>query len=206
MTPLAIPVLILAAGASTRMRGRDKLQEDVREGYPLLLDRVDMALGTGQPVLVTLPPRETSPDRWRLIEERPVAVVGVPDAAEGMARSIACGVDALPEGAVGVLILPSDMPNITTQDIKHMIAEFDGERILRATTADGVHGHPVLFPSRDFSVLRSLEGDAGAKSVLDANEDRLKPVPLPHDHARLDLDTPEDWASWRQEAGAPHTP
>lgn len=197
MTPLAIPVLILAAGASSRMRGRDKLLESVGGGRPLLLDRVDMALETGQPVLIALPPRDTSPARWEVVDARPVAVISVEDAADGMARSIAAGVDALPEGAVGVLILPADMPGITTQDIKHMIAEFDGERILRATTADGVHGHPVLFPARDFSALRSLEGDAGARSVLEANEDRLKPVPLPHDNARLDLDTPEDWAAWQ---------
>lgn len=196
MTPLAIPVLILAAGRSARMRGRDKLLEMVG-GKTLLDDRVDAALATGQPVLVALPPRAQAPERWARIETRPVAAISVEAADEGMAHSIAAGVRALPEGAVGVVIVLSDMPEVTAQDIGHLIAQFDGEGILRAETATGVQGHPVVFPSRDFAALRSLEGDEGARSVIAANRDRLRPVPLPHDHARTDLDTPEDWAAWR---------
>jgi len=45
-----IPVLILAAGASSRMRGRDKLMEDVH-GQPLLRHQILLASPVGIPVL-----------------------------------------------------------------------------------------------------------------------------------------------------------
>lgn len=199
MTPLAIPVLILAAGSSSRMGGRDKLMEEVA-GKPLLLDRVDAALATGQPVIVTLPPRDERPARWDLLDEKPIGVIEVPDAAEGMARSLAAGITALPEGAVAVMVLLADMPDVTTEDMKRVLAEFDGESILRGATADGKLGHPVVFPFRDFTTLRSLEGDEGAKAIMEANSDRVRPVSLPYSHARTDLDTPEDWAAWRRDA------
>lgn len=196
MTPLALPVLILAAGTSSRMEGRDKLMEDVG-GKPLLLDRIEAALGTGQPVLVTLPPRDLRPERWALIDDRPVAAVEVPDATDGMARSLAAGVSALPEGAVAVMVILADMPDVTTEDMRRVLAAFDGDMILRGATADGKLGHPVVFPFRDFPALRSLEGDEGAKSIMEANADRIRPITLPYSHARTDLDTPQDWAAWR---------
>lgn len=196
MIPLALPVLILAAGASSRMGGRDKLMEQV-EGASLLLGRVRAALGTGQPVVVTLPARADFPERWTAIAEAPVAAVEVAEAARGMAHSLAAGIAALPEGAVGAMVLLADMPDITTQDMRRMLEAFDGETILRGATADGLAGHPVVFPARDFAALRSLEGDQGAKTLLHDNADRQRPVVLPGAHARVDLDTPEDWARWR---------
>lgn len=197
MTPLVIPVLLLAAGHSSRMRGRDKLLEPVDRGIPLLVDRIETALGCAQPVFVTLPPRADAPRRWQLAEDRAVTVIPVPDAGQGMARSIAAGIAALPENAVGVMLLLADMPDLTGKDILDMLAEFDGDRILQGSTASGTPGHPVVFPARDFAALQALTGDLGARDVLKANRFRLRPVALPHDHARTDLDTPEDWERWR---------
>ncbi len=197
MTPLVIPVLLLAAGHSSRMRGRDKLLEPVDRDIPLLADRVDAALGCGQPVFVTLPLRADAPRRWALAQERPVTTVSVPDAGLGMARSISAGIAALPDNAVGVMLLLADMPELSSQDLLDMLAEFDGDRILQGSTASGTPGHPVVFPAQDFPALQTLTGDLGAREVLEANRFRLRPVSLPHDHARTDLDTPEDWARWR---------
>ena len=49
-----IPILILAAGSSSRMQGRDKLLETI-DRVPLLRRTVNSALGTDHPVYVTLP-------------------------------------------------------------------------------------------------------------------------------------------------------
>ena len=51
---MTIPILLLAAGSASRMRGGDKLLEDVH-GAPCLQVMAKRALATGQPVLVTLP-------------------------------------------------------------------------------------------------------------------------------------------------------
>ena len=50
-----LPILILAAGQSSRMRGRDKLLEEI-DGVPLLRRQVDMARAAGLgSVFVTVP-------------------------------------------------------------------------------------------------------------------------------------------------------
>ncbi|MBY6055146.1 NTP transferase domain-containing protein [Leisingera daeponensis] len=189
----AIAILLLAAGASSRMQGRDKLLEDV-DGLPLLSLMCRRAALTGLPVYITLPglshPRATATGD--------AIQVPVPDAAEGMAASIRRGTAALPEGTEAVMILPADMPEITAQDMLQLAAQFHGpdSPILRATAEDGTPGHPVLFPQRCFAALKSLGGDQGARSILTA--ETVRTVPLPGRHALTDLDTPEDWAAWRQ--------
>ena len=194
-------ILVLAAGRSTRMRGRDKLMEEVA-GRPLLVERVATAHTTGAPVLVTLPPRAEAPARWQALEGAGARLVEVADAASGMAASLSAGLAALPADCPGLLVLLADMPEITSADIADVLAGFDGAAILRGTSAEGVPGHPVLFPAGDFPALARLTGDAGARDLLRREGARVRLVPLPARHALTDLDTPEDWAAWRAERPA----
>lgn len=190
MDPIAI--LILAAGASSRMRGRDKLCEEVA-GRPLLSRVVTRAMATGLATLVTLPGRDHP--RTALIGA--AQPVHVHDAQEGMGASIRAGVAALPPGTRAVMILPADMPEITSADIAALREAFRAapDHIHRANATDGTPGHPVVFPARLFPALMALQGDAGAREVLRGETVHL--VPLPGRHALTDLDTPEDFAAWR---------
>ncbi|MDH5799009.1 MAG: nucleotidyltransferase family protein, partial [Paracoccaceae bacterium] len=184
-------ILILAAGASRRMGGADKLLEPV-DGTPLLRRQAIRALATGNPVIVTLPPDR--PLRAQAIDGLPLIVVEVANAKLGMGHSLAAGVSALPADAAGVLVLPADMPDISTDDIAACLAAFseNPNKILRATNAVGAPGHPVIFPARLFSALNGLSGDEGARAVL--KQEDVRPHAIPGQHALTDLDTPEDWA------------
>lgn len=193
-------VLILAAGASSRMGGRDKLLEPV-SGRPLLRLVVERALSTGAPVLAVLPPDR--PDREAALAGLDLRKVTASNAAEGMAASLRAGIAALPTEAPAAMILPADMPGITGEDLSLMLKEWTEtpDLILRGATAEGGEGHPVLFPADLFPALLALTGDEGGRSVLKASRARLRPVSLPGDHAVLDLDTPEDWAAFRASGG-----
>ncbi|MFO0514886.1 MAG: NTP transferase domain-containing protein [Rhodobacterales bacterium] len=196
MTPPAI--LLLAAGSSSRMRGADKLMEPV-EGVPLLLRQARVALATGAPVIVTLPPDR--PARNAALAGLDLMTVPVPDAALGLSASIRAGVRAA--GARPVLVLLADLPEITAADLSLLLARHaaDPGLILRATAADGTPGHPVLFPVWALADLAALTGDSGARDLLQTYRNRTELVALPARHAVTDLDTPEDWAAWRGAQG-----
>ncbi|MEQ9693948.1 nucleotidyltransferase family protein [Shimia sp. SDUM112013] len=193
-----LTIMILAAGASSRMRGRDKLAEKV-DGVPLLARITERALKTGLPVRVIVGP--TTLARQNLLGDLPADVYFAPDAKAGMAYSIAAGVAALPDNCAGVMLILADMPELTTADLGALAtrwATLPAPAILQATTSDGTPGHPVIFPKAVFPALMRLTGDSGAKPVLKAHPGMLYRHALAADHAAIDLDTPEAWAAWRK--------
>jgi CTP:molybdopterin cytidylyltransferase MocA len=193
-----VHILILAAGASTRMRGADKLLEPVA-GRPMLRHVARLTQATGSPVTVALPPDR--PEREAALEGLALQRLPVPDAALGMSRGLVRGIVALEEAGPedGLMVLPADMPGFTTPALAGLIATFraDPTRILRGGTEAGDPGHPVIFPRDLWPDLSRVKGDEGGRSVILANSDRVRVIALPDRMATLDLDTPEDWAAWR---------
>ena len=107
-----IPIILLAAGQSSRMRGRDKLQEIV-EGEPLLRRQARIArAATRGAVIVALPPAPHP--RYALVADMEVEALPVPDAAEGMNASLRAGFAALPAGTPAAMVLLADLPEPPT--------------------------------------------------------------------------------------------
>ncbi len=193
-----VAALVLAAGAARRMRGRDKLLEEVG-GRPVLRAVAEAARGSrvGE-VVVVLPPAAEA--RAAAIAGLDVGRVVAAEWAEGMAASIRAGLAEVAARADAVVILLADMPEVGSADIDRLIAAYDpeeGREICRAVSADGTPGHPVLFGRRFFETLAGLQGDQGAREVLREAAEFVAEVPTPGRAALVDLDTPEDWAAWR---------
>jgi molybdenum cofactor cytidylyltransferase len=201
-----VSALVLAAGRSSRMGGRDKLLEPVA-GVPLLRHVVQaLSASAVDEIVVVLPPDPG--ERLTALAgttARPeVRTVTNPRAAEGMGTSVGAGVTALRTDADAVLIVLADMPELTARDFDRLVAAFDpaeGRAIVRAVTEAGRPGHPVLFGRRFFEPLRALEGDRGARSLIEDYKEFLVDVVLPGGAAATDLDTPEDWDAWRAARG-----
>lgn len=191
-------ILIPAAGASSRMLGRDKLMEMV-DGVPLLRLIAMRAIDTGFSVTIALSPDR--PERRAALSDLPVTLVDVPDWADGMSATLKRGVQNL---SGDVMIVLADMPNITTE---MMVALADGRNghaqalIWRGVTDDGAAGHPILFDHTLIPEFANLSGDQGAAPIVKRHQDRVAMIKLGGSDARLDLDTPEDWEQFRQETG-----
>lgn len=189
-------ILLPAAGASSRMPGRDKLLEQI-DGIALLRRSAVRARGAADAVLVTLPVASPRRDTLSGLD---VTVLEI-DATEGMAASLRAGADwAIELGLDALMIALPDMPDVTTDDLCTL---FDAQAQhpstpLRAATADGQAGHPVILPRGVFAAMRDLTGDQGARATLADHPPRLHP--LPGQRALTDLDTPEAWAAWRDGA------
>lgn len=194
--PAFLPqILILAAGASSRMGGRDKLLEEV-EGQPLVARSARMALATGLRVTIALPPDR--PARQAVLAGLPLRIVLADRAQEGMAESLKAGIAALPALAPVLLVL-ADLPELQTADLSAVLeaGEAAPELIHRGASDTGQPGHPVLLPAWLRPEILDLTGDQGARELLQCHRDKVRLVPLPGARAITDLDTPEDWAAWR---------
>lgn len=192
-----IHVLLLAAGASRRMRGEDKLIRQI-EGTPLLR-RTALAATDCKATKVHVTVPADDPERLKALDGLAVNIVPVEDAAEGMAASLAAGIRALPASASAVIVALADMPDLTCAHYDALIeAAQSGEpqTIFRAQSASGVPGHPVLFGKVYFPDLTALNGDLGARSLLLHESGNVRLIPTEGEGVLTDLDTPEAFAAW----------
>jgi len=184
-------IILLAAGASSRMRGADKMLEPVGDA-PLLRVMAGRAQKAGR--LRVVLPRENEA-RAQALQGIACEIVTVP-ADQDMSISLKAGV----RGVTGpVLIVLADMPEVTAHDMHLMIAlsQQAPKAILRAAGQDGRPGNPVLFPADLVPDLQAIQGDKGARDLLKRHGARVHLIPLPGQNALTDLDTPEEWAAWR---------
>ena len=198
---MSVTALVLAAGASSRMRGDDKLLREI-DGEALLRRTARTALASrADETLVVLGAR--AGERAAALEGLALRQVVNPDWQDGMGGSIAAGAGALPAGTGGVLILLADMPDIDSALLDRMIGAADGESdaIIVPEDRNGRRGNPVLFGSTHFAALRALTGDSGAKSVIAGNPRFLRTVRASAAAISTDLDTPEEWVNWSAKRG-----
>src|SRR5690606_35839015 len=159
--------VLLAAGRSSRMGAGNKLLADF-SGVPLVrrtAGRVANSRVAGTVVVTGHQANEIS----RLVSNLDVKLVENPDFASGLASSLKVGIHALPADAAGALIVLADMPGVTTADLDRLIEAFTatgGRAVVRATH-NGKRGNPVLLPRALFAEIESLEGDTGARQVVE---------------------------------------
>ncbi len=193
---MTVICLLPAAGMSSRMRGGDKLLEPVN-GVPCLAAMAQRAIAAGLDVLITLPAHDHP--REAVLNGLDLQIYRVPDPSEGMAASLRLAAKTVGNRASGMMILPPDMPAIDVNDLRKISDAFltTPSKIVQASTSNGIPGHPVVFPKHILPEFAKLSGDRGAADIVKTYKADVIYVSLEGNRARLDLDTPEDWANWR---------
>jgi molybdenum cofactor cytidylyltransferase len=88
-----------------------------------------------------------------------------------------------------------DMPLVEASHIDRLIAAFNPTgRTICVPARNGRRGNPVLWGRSFFAELQGLEGDTGARSLIDTHSDQVAEVPVPSDAIFADFDTPEAFA------------
>lgn len=190
-----IPIILLAAGQSSRMGGRDKLLQSI-DGLSLLRRSAQIAMQAA-PVIVALP---ASPHpRYAALDGLDLRMIEIPDAKEGINASLRGALAHVSSKAPAAMVLLADLPDITAGDLTAVMGAVKTHPdylIWRGATAEGKAGHPVIFDRSLFDKLTNLTGDEGAQSVVREHSGKVHLHTLPSNNALLDLDTPEDWATW----------
>ena len=166
--------VVLAAGQSSRF-GKTKQLENY-QGVPLVSRSVRLgeAVCGSNTVLV-------AGNDWQRVTDICAPLAGFfvvnPRFADGLASSIGCGIRGAAEVADAVMLLLADQPLITSAHLQVLLDTWQLSReSIVASAYAGTTGPPVIFPRRDFADLIRLSGDRGARSMIDANRERVKVI------------------------------
>lgn len=179
---------MLAGGAGRRFGGGKLIARLL--GKPVLQYAVDAACGA-RTLSCTLVVGAHAVSLLEAVDPRRCAVVANEQWREGIASSIRCGLRAHREDDACIIMM-GDTPLVTSADLDRLIALWNGSAAIVALRAGEVWGAPVLFPRRDFTKLRVLSGDAGAKRYAKQQGQRLAFVDASDPKAFADIDTQVD--------------
>ena len=184
-----IGAIVLAAGAGTRFGGTKQLVE--LRGKPLAQHAVDAATAAGVDEIVVVIGHDA--DLVRSALHLPVvgSFVVNPTYASGMAGSIAAGLGGLDSSIEAAIVLPADQPGVTAQHLRALIDAFAARRspIVRLRFRSGPG--PALLAREVWVEASSLEGEMGARALMERHPDLVEEVEIGGD-APLDVDIPED--------------
>ena len=186
-----IAIIVLAAGQSRRMGKDNKLVADVN-GTAMVRHTLENIAGVvpDEPIVVT--GHEADMVTAALVG-LDLKIVHNPKFAAGLSTSLVTGLGALDDEVDGALVCLADMPRVSREDIKKLIAAFDPieNRAICVPTFRGKRGNPVLWGREFFDPMSRVSGDVGARHLIGAHDDKVVEVEVDSDGVILDVDTPE---------------
>jgi molybdenum cofactor cytidylyltransferase len=113
---------------------------------------------------------------------------------KGMSESLKLGIKSVEREADAVLVVLADQPLLAASTVDQLVdAYVRSKRPVVVPLYNGVAGNPVLFDRSLFPRIMRIEGDKGAKSVVEENRGRLVAVDVGDEGVIIDVDTPSDY-------------
>lgn len=192
-----IAAVILAAGASARMRGESKQLLPWGDGTLVQnAVRVAQRARVSQVIVVT---GSRADDVTGALQGANARIVFNPEWASGRASSVRTGILALPGNIAAAFFINADQPFLTFGLLDQIAARYASTLApIVVPTFEGQSGSPVLFARELFEELAALTGDVGGKALLEKYRAQVQHVESADLRAALDVDTPEEYAAARE--------
>ncbi len=186
-----VTAMLLAAGESTRM---GKLKQLLPFGDSTILGQVlkNLLESSLDEIIVVLGYR--AEEIASRIADMPVKIVINQDFRQGMSSSIRKGLTQMPESSA-IMISLGDQPLIGKEIVDRLLEEFSGgEHGIVAPAYKGRRGHPVIFDAKYQLELSRLEGDVGAKAIVEAHPEDVLQVEIDSESIVGDIDNKNDYS------------
>lgn len=186
--------VVLAAGMSTRLgrpkqlleiKGRHLLEWVLDAALQSELKRVILVLGhESRTILQALGRTAHHPDLQVVLNRK---------YREGLSHSLRAGLLKARETCPSVMFLLADQPMVSSKTIDYLLARFwESDKDICVPVHEGKRGNPTIFSSRLYSELMSVQGDVGARKIIEENPDRVLFVEIEDPLCFLDIDSEED--------------
>ena len=191
-----IPGVILAAGASNRM-GRPKALLPTAVLGETFVDRLVSTLRQAHlddVIVVTSREADGVAEAVRGLTPPP-RLVENPDSSRGQLSSLWCALTVVDRpGVRAMLVMLVDAPLVPVETVRVVLEAYRATGAAIVRPVKGLrHGHPVIFDRSMWDELRRADPDVGAKAVLQAHRTDIVDVPVHHEGAFHDIDTPEEY-------------
>ncbi|MDC3116329.1 nucleotidyltransferase family protein [Alphaproteobacteria bacterium] len=166
-----IKKILLAAGNSKRYGNKNKLTEKFK-GKHLVQHIRDTLLKVFDPCELLVILGHDYKIIRDLIDNKDIRIINNKKYKNGIGTSISLGIQDLDINIEGVMIIPADMPFITTDDLIKLENKFVAHNCEKVVLPKYKYkiGNPVILPKSYFATLKNLKEDFGARSQIKEND------------------------------------
>ena len=185
---MAVAGLLLCGGAARRF-GSAKL---LAGSQPIVVDAARRLIEGAGSALAIIPLDLDDRKLRTALEGAGCTVLATDRAVRGMGASLAAGVAATTM-ASGWIVALGDMPRVDPRTIAAVREAIEsGATIAAPFDGDGRRGHPVGFSAALSDELLALDGDVGARAILERHADQMQRIVTVDAGIFIDIDTPQD--------------
>jgi molybdenum cofactor cytidylyltransferase len=186
--PRIIAGILLAAGSGSRFGG-EKLLHPLEDGVAIAAHAARNLVAALSDVVAVV--RWGDFPLYDMLEEEGCQVTMFQGAARGMGASLAHGIGQA-RGADGWIIALADMPRIAPDTIRGIISALEEGATIAAPVHGGERGHPVGFAAALRDELLALDGDQGARAVLERHRSAVRLIECADPNVLYDIDRKSD--------------
>jgi molybdenum cofactor cytidylyltransferase len=187
-----LSLIVLAAGKSTRMHGRNKLLANI-DGKPMIRRVVETALNSKVDEVIVVLGWEAQ-SIHEVLADLPCRFILNKDYEHGQSSSVKAGLKEIAKATRAILILPGDVARIDTHSINVVLDAYNNRKTLIVVAAHKDRlGHPILLSKELFEEIGRIDEQTfGLKSVVTRHQGEMRLVETGTENVLRDIDTPED--------------
>ena len=161
-----IKAILLAAGQSTRFKGKNKLLKKFKN-KPLIHHSLNSIKKSKVNKIVVVLGFQKKSVKKMIKNNKKILFVINKNFKTGMSSSIKVGLKKINKKDKGFIILQSDMPFIKTSDINKIYNSISKKRhLVHALKFKNKIGNPIGFDSSILTKFKRMKGDIGAKFMV----------------------------------------
>ena len=188
-----IAIIILAAGIGSRS-GRNKLMVEDAMSQPIFMRSIKAALGSkASPVFVVTGYHDAEMETY--LDKIDVNILYNPAFRSGIKTSLSLGLRSIPGFMEGVVILPADMPNITSSDIDVLIDAFEKGRDKQVVMFENseMKSNPILWSKSLYDKADIVPEGSNLRPIFMEHADYTKYIKVGDASKLLDVNYPSDF-------------
>ena len=190
-----ISAILLAAGQSKRMKGKNKLL--LKYKRKTLINHVLKSLIESKvnKIIIVLG-HEGRKIKKIALKSKKIIFVFNSNYAKGISTSIKCGLKKISKKNIGFLITHADMPLVSKTILNTLCSALKSKnKEIFVPVYKKKIGNPLAFKYLMIKSLKKIKGDRGAKKLIRSNKSKVQLVKMKSKTILIDFDQLKDFPS-----------
>mgnify|MGYP003956241585 FL=1 len=190
-----ISAILLAAGQSKRMQGKNKLLKKYKKKY-LINHILKSLIKSKVNKIIIVIGHENRKIKKIALKNKKITFAVNSQYLKGISTSIKCGLKRISKKNIGFLIVHADMPLISKTILNTLCSALKNKnKEIFVPVYKRKIGNPLAFKYSMIESLKKIKGDRGAKKLIRSNKSKIQSVKMKSKSILIDFDQPKDFPS-----------